>query len=88
MQASFADEQGHIAATTNSFAFVLEPGRTLQVRLQLPADEASDEIAVKTGWATVSSLDELEVLALVRITTPEGKILNRQILAAERATRS
>lgn len=88
MQASFADQDGNIAATGHSFAFMLQPAQPLRVKIQLPSEEASNEIAVKTGWATVSSPEELEVSALVRITTPEGRVLTRHLLSSEKPKRS
>ena len=44
MTASFSDQEGDIAATAASFDFVVQPGRTVQVKLQLPEEEASKEI--------------------------------------------
>jgi hypothetical protein len=88
MEASFADADGHIATTSASFAFLLEPERTVRVKLGLPESEASHEIAVHTGWATVTSLEEVEVSALVRITGADGKVLTRSFVFAERPTRS
>jgi hypothetical protein len=88
MEASFTDPDGNIAATGSSFAFVLQPERTLLVKLQLPEQEASDDVAIRTGWATVTSVEELEVSALVRVTTPQGKLLSRYLLSSEKPTRS
>jgi hypothetical protein len=88
MDAGFTDQDGNVAATTSSFAVVLEPGRTLLVKLQLPEEEASNDIAIRTGWATVSSVEELEVSALVRVTTPQGKLVSRYLLSSEKPTRS
>ena len=85
---SFSDQQGDVAATAASFDFVVQPGRTVQLKLQLPEDEASSDIAVKTGWATIRSFDDLEVSALVRILTAEGRLLSRHVLSTERLTRS
>jgi len=88
MTASFVDQAGSIAATTTSFTFVLEPNRSVQVKLALTAEEESEAIAVKTGWATVSSLETLDASILILVATPEGRVLTRQVYSAQRSMRS
>jgi hypothetical protein len=85
MQASFTDEHGKAASTGNSFEFFLTPDRPVAIRLALAAEDMAEDVAVKTGWATFQSSEEIEVAAVVRITTPEGKILSRHVLGAQKA---
>jgi hypothetical protein len=84
MDASFVDEKGETASTGNSFEFFLMPGRPLTIKLALMPEEAIDEVAVKTGWATFSSSEDVDINATVRITTPDGKLITRHILGSER----
>ena len=84
MKASFIDEQGKAASTSHSFEFFLMPDRPVKIRLGLPSDEASDDVAVKSGWATFRSTGEIQVTALVRITTPDGKLVTRHVLGSEK----
>ena len=85
LEASFTDERGNSASTGSSFEFFLTPDRPVRITLALPAQEAAEDVAVKTGWATFQSAEQIEVFAVVRITTPEGKVLNRHVLGSQRA---
>ena len=46
-------------------------------------DQSGIEVAVMTGWATFESTENIDVVAVVRITTPDGKLINRYVLASE-----
>jgi hypothetical protein len=85
MNASFVDAEGRSAKTGSSFECYLVPDRPVQIRLALAPDEAEEDVAVKTGWATIQSSEELEIGAVVRITTPDGKLLTRHVLASQKA---
>lgn len=84
MNASFVDELGKSASTGHSFEFFMTPERPLRIRLTLMPEQAADDVAVMTGWATFESSEDIEVVAVVRITTPEGKLITRHVLASER----
>jgi len=84
MNASFVDAQGRPAGTGSSFECYLVADRPVQIRLALAPDDAGDDVAVKTGWATIQSSAELEISAVVRITTPDGKLLTRHVLASQK----
>ncbi len=84
MNASFVDERGKSASTGHSFEFFLTPERPLRIRLTLMPERAADDVAVMTGWATFESPEDIEVVAVVRITTPDGKLITRHVLASER----
>ncbi len=87
MRASFADEGGESAATgTNFEAFVLAD-RPLYITLGLVQNEAKDDVAVKTGWATFQSAERIDVMAVVRTLTPDGKVVTRHILASQEPPR-
>ena len=83
MEASFLDETGEVAVTGSSFEFYLAPDRTIRIRIELPPEEASREVAVKTGWATIAASEDIEVRALVRVTRPDGSLLNRYLAEGE-----
>jgi hypothetical protein len=84
MDASFEDEKGKTASIGNSFEFFLMPGRPVTIKLALMPEEAADDVAVKTGWATFHSSEDVEISATVRITTPDGKLVSRHVLGSER----
>ena len=84
MNASFVDELGKPASTGHSFEFFLTPGRPLKIRLTLPPEQAADQVAVMSGWATFESSEDIEVVAVVRITTPDGKLITRHVLGSEK----
>jgi hypothetical protein len=83
IEASFVDDLGKIAGSGDSFEFFMTPERPVIIRLTLMPETATD-IAVMTGWATFESFDDIDVAAVVRITTPEGKLINRHVIASER----
>ena len=83
MEATFVDELGKAAGTGHSFELFLAPGRPVRIRLALMPDQAGSEVAVMTGWATFESTENIDVVAVVRITTPDGKLINRHVLAPE-----
>jgi hypothetical protein len=83
MEASFLDETGEIAVTGSSFEFYLAADRTIRIRIELPPEEASHEVAVKTGWATFAASEDIEVRAVVRVTRPDGSLLSRYLAAGE-----
>ena len=84
MDASFVDEQGHSASTGSSFEFFLMPGRPVRIKLALMPEEAGDDVAVKSGWATFHSSEDVDISAIVRITAPDGKLISRHVLGSER----
>ncbi|HYR88862.1 MAG TPA: hypothetical protein VE422_32595 [Terriglobia bacterium] len=84
MNASFVDAQGRRAGTGSSFECYLVARRPVQIRLGLAPDDAEEDVAVKTGWATVQSSEELAIEAVVRITTPDGRLLTRHVLASQK----
>jgi len=88
LEAVFVDELGETANTGNSFEFYLTPQRSLTIRLKLTPEQAADDVAVMSGWATFESTEEIEALAVVRITTPDGKLITRHVLASERPSLS
>jgi hypothetical protein len=88
MEASFVDLEGDTANAGTSFAFTIEPDGAVRVKLELPPQEASTGIAVKSGWVIVRGSEPLEVTALVRITTRDGALLTRHILASQTPTQS
>jgi hypothetical protein len=69
--------------TGSSFEFFLEAGRPVRIKVQLAADEADQSVAVRTGWATFAAPDEIEVVASVRVMSPDGGILSRHIVSGE-----
>ena len=84
MNASFMDELGKLASTGDSFEFFITPGRPVKIKLTLAPDQAADEVAVMSGWATFESSELLDVVAVVRITTPDGKLITRHVLESEK----
>ena len=84
MKARFVDEEGNVASVGSAFEIFLVPGRPVKIKLALPPDESSDDVAVRTGWATFTSSGEIEVSALVRITTPDGKLITKHVLGSQR----
>ena len=84
MNASFMDELGKSASTGDSFEFFITPGRPVKIKLTLAPDQAADEVAVMSGWATFESSELLDVVAVVRITTPNGKLITRHVLESEK----
>ena len=83
MEATFLDETGDVAGTGSSFEFFLAPERTVRIRIQLTPEEAGHDVAVKTGWATFAASENIDVMALVRVTRPDGSLLSRYLAAAE-----
>lgn len=84
MNASFVDELGKSASTGHSFEFFLTPERPLKIRLTLLPEQTAEQVAVMSGWATFESSEEIEVVAVVRITTPDGKLITRHVLGSEK----
>lgn len=84
MNASFVDELGKSASTGHSFEFFLSPERPLKIRLTLLPEQAAEQVAVMSGWATFESSEEIKVVAVVRITTPDGKLITRHVLGSEK----
>lgn len=84
MEASFVDQHGEIATTASSFRFFLNGEQPLQIKLQPSADESGQDVFIRTGWATFRSAGDIEVWALVRVLTPEGKLIEKHVLAAEK----
>jgi hypothetical protein len=84
IEASFIDEFGKAASTGHSFEFFMTPERPVVIRLTLMPDRVGNDVAVMTGWATFESSAEIDVVAVVRITTPDGKLINRHIIASEK----
>ena len=84
IEASFVDESGKSASTGNSFEFFMTPERPVIIRLTLIPDQATNDVAVMSGWATFESSGDIDVVAVVRITTPDGKLINRHVIASER----
>ena len=84
MEASFVDEQGRSASTGDFFEFFLMPGRPLRIKLMLMPEQAANDVAVMSGWATFESAEAIDVAAVVRITTPDGKLITRHVLRPER----
>jgi hypothetical protein len=84
IEASFVDELGKSASTGHSFEFFMKPERPVTIRLSLMPDQTESDVAVMTGWATVESSEDIDVVAVVRITTPDGKLINRHVIASER----
>jgi hypothetical protein len=84
MNASFIDERGKSAGAGSSFECYVTPDRPVKIKLALAPDEAEDDVAVKTGWATVQSAEEVDITAVVRVTTPDGKLLTRHVLVSEK----
>src|SRR5262245_17677708 len=70
MEASFVDELGKAASTGHSFEFFMTPDHPVMIRLMLMPDQAESGVAVMTGWATFESPEDIDVVAVVRITTP------------------
>ncbi len=83
MEASFLDEKGDLAVTGSSFEFFLAPDHPIRIKIQLAPDDAGRDVAVKTGWATFVASEEIDVLALVRVTSPDGSLLNRSLVSGE-----
>ncbi len=84
MQASFVDSSGAIAATDSSMRFLLTANRALTIKVQLTPEELKEDVALKTGWANFSSAEDLEVWATIRILKPDGTVIDKHILLAER----
>lgn len=84
IEASFVDELGKSASTGHSFEFFMTPERPVIIRLTLMPDQTANDVVVMTGWATFESTDAIDVVAVVRITTPDGKLINRHVIASER----
>lgn len=84
MEASFVDELGGSASTGHSFEFFLLTGRPLKIKLMLMPDQATEDVAVMSGWATFESSEEIDVMAVVRIMTPDGKLITRHVLGSEK----
>ena len=84
MNASFIDERGKSAGAGSSFECYLMPDRPVKIRLALAPDEAANDVAVKAGWATIRSAEEVDITAVVRITTPDGRLLTRHVLGSEK----
>jgi hypothetical protein len=84
MNASFLDERGNAAGAGSSFEVYVAAGRPLRVTLMLTPDDAKEEVLVRTGWATFHSTEELDVRGVVRITTPDGKLITRHVLSSEK----
>jgi len=84
MTASFIDEAGESAGAGNAFECYVIPDRPVKIKLALEPEEAQDEVAVKTGWATFESPEPVDVTAVVRITTPDGKLISRHVLGSEK----
>ncbi len=83
MKASFVDETGNAASVGSSFEFFLRPDRPVRFRLALLPDEAGNDILVKTGWATFQSSEDIDALETVRITTADGKLIDRHFMMSE-----
>jgi hypothetical protein len=84
MEATFVDALGKSAGTGHSFEFFMTAERPVIIRLTLMPDQITNDVAVMSGWATFESSDDIEVVAVVRITTPDGKLINRHVIAPER----
>ena len=84
MNASFVDESGASASAGHSFEFFLTPERPVKIRLTLGPEQVDEQVAVMSGWATFESSEEIAVMAVVRITTPDGKLITRHVLGSER----
>jgi len=84
IEASFVDESGKSASTGQSFEFFMAADCPVIIRLTLMPDQTANDVAVLTGWATVESSDDIDVVAVVRITTPDGKLINRHVIASEK----
>src|SRR5689334_14606385 len=84
IEASFVDELGKSAGTGHSFEFFMTAERPVIIRLTLMPDQTVNDVVVMTGWATFESSDDIDVAAVVRITTLDGKLINRHVIAAER----
>jgi hypothetical protein len=84
MHASFVDEFGQFASHGESFEFFLTPQTPIRVKVALAPDQVTEQVAVMSGWATFESPEPLEVVAVVRITTPEGRLITRHILASQK----
>jgi hypothetical protein len=84
LEANFVDALGKSAGTGHSFEFLTTHERPVIIRLALMPDQAANDVAVMSGWATFESPDDIEVFAVVRITTPDGKLINRHVFAPER----
>ena len=84
IEASFIDEFGKTASSGHTFEFFMAPERPIVIRLTLMPDQIGNDVAVMTGWATFESSAEIDVVAVVRITTPDGKLINRHIIASEK----
>jgi hypothetical protein len=84
IEASFVDDLGKVAGSGHSFEFFMTPERPVIIRLTLMPEQTANDVAVMTGWATFESSDDIDVAAVVRITTPDGKLINRHVIASER----
>src|SRR5439155_13903099 len=84
MNASFIDEGGKSAGTGNSFECYVIPDRPVRIKLALKPEDAEDDVSVKTGWATVQSPEQVDITAVVRITTPDGKLISRHVLGSQK----
>ena len=84
MKASFVDAEGKSANTGSSFEFFLMPDRPVKIKLALPPEESSADVVVRTGWATFSGPEEIDISALVLIRTPDGKVITRHVLGSEK----
>jgi deoxyinosine 3'endonuclease (endonuclease V) len=84
IEASFVDGLGKSAGTGHSFEFFMTSERPVIIRLTLMPEQTANDVAVVTGWATFESSEDIDVAAVVRITTPDGKLINRHVIASER----
>lgn len=86
LAASFADVDGTVAVSDTRFRFMLTPDRAIRIKVQLLEAELTEDVAIRTGWATFRSTEDIEVHAIVRIISPEGKVLSRHVLSAQTTT--
>jgi len=84
IEANFVDVLGKSANTGQSFEFFMTSERPVIIRLTLMPDQITNDVAVMSGWATFESSDDIDVMAVVRITTPDGKLINRYVISPER----
>src|SRR5215510_12268224 len=84
MEATFVDALGKSAGTGHSFEFFMTAERPVIIRLTLMPEQTANDVAVMTGWATFESSDDIDVAAVVRITSTDGKLINRHVIASER----
>ena len=62
----------------------MTPERPVIIRLILVAHRTANDVVVMTGWAMFESSDDIDLVAVVRITTPDGKLIDRHIIASEK----